>query len=100
MNGPPNGRLRVELSIEVDDELVEADRERYLEEDPDLTNFYGRPAEWGPETSILDVFDAHAAGALLRSEVVSVRKAPAPYGEAKPSLMARLFAKLGIGATS
>ena len=71
-------RLRVTLSIEVDQELVEAQRALALEEDPDLTNFYGRPWEWSPERSLLDVFDAHSAGVILRSEIISVAKAPAP----------------------
>ena len=89
-------RLRVELSIEVDRDLVEAERALALESDPDLLNFYGRPWEWGPETSLLDVFDAHSAGVILRSEVVRVSDAPAPYEPPRVSWWRRLLAKIGV----
>lgn len=99
MNGNTD-RIHVVLSMEIDDELVEAERERAWAEDPDLTNFYGRPREWGPQTSILDIFDAHKSGAILRTEVVSVKSGPAPWGYEEPSLWRRILAAFGIGGRS
>ena len=88
-------RLRITLSLEVDRELVEAERVRALEEDPELENFYGRPWEWGPTTSILDIFDAQSEGVIVRSEVVSVEEAPAPYEPpAGPGWLRRLLTRL------
>jgi hypothetical protein len=92
-------RLRVLLSVELDDELLVIFRDDCAAEGPLYTEELGKtvrhwpgaPHEW---TSILDVRDLEDAGVIVRTEVLEVTKAPPPYSPEEPGLLRRLFDKL------
>jgi hypothetical protein len=68
-------RHTLTLALEVDDELLEAERELAAKAGT-LEDFYGEPFEW---RSILDVENAIEAGVIVRSEILDLRDGEEPW---------------------
>ena len=93
-------RLRVLLSVELDDAALIDLRDAIALEGPLYTEELGKtvkqwpgaPHEW---TSHLDVRDLEDAGVIVRTEVLEVTQGPAPYRPAEEAgLLRRLVNKL------